>query len=74
MNTPPSNILAQLLANMAPLELLRIAQLDEASRLSSLSEDTLEREHKDKIIHLSPRRKGMRVGDALMLRDPDNAA
>jgi hypothetical protein len=52
---------------LSSLELERIASLDEASRLSSLSEDTLVRRHGDKIIKLSPRRSGMRVRDALML-------
>jgi hypothetical protein len=49
------------------VEMKRIAPLEEASYLSSLSVDTLKRKHADKIITLSPRRLGMRVGDALML-------
>jgi hypothetical protein len=49
------------------IELERIAPLTEAAKLSSLSPDTLAREHSDKIIKLSPRRSGMRVRDALML-------
>jgi hypothetical protein len=49
------------------VELMRIAPMQEAARLSSLSEDTLEREFADKIVWLSTRRKGMRVGDALMI-------
>jgi hypothetical protein len=48
-------------------ELQRIAPLTEAVRLSGLSEDSLKRHHGDKIIRLSPRRLGMRVGDALQL-------
>jgi hypothetical protein len=48
-------------------ELQRIAPLMEASRLSGLSEDTLKRHYGDKIIRLSPRRLGMRVGVALQL-------
>jgi hypothetical protein len=62
---------------LSPLELHRIAPMSEASRLSGLSEDTLTRHHSDKIKHLSPRRKGMRVGDALAVRaaeEPPNAA
>jgi hypothetical protein len=66
--SPP---LAELLDELPPAELaialLRIAPMPEATRLSSLSEDTLEREHADKVVHLSARRKGMRVIDALML-------
>ena len=40
---------ARLLELLPPLELLRIVPLAEAERLSSLSEDTLRREHGDKI-------------------------
>lgn len=50
-----------------PIELLRIAEPDEAERLSSLSWDTILRNHADKIVHLSKRRVGLRVGHALML-------
>jgi hypothetical protein len=50
-----------------PVELLRIAPPDEAERLSTLSWDTLQRNHADKVVHLSKRRVGMRVGHALML-------
>ena len=59
----------ELLATMPPLELLRIAPMPECARLSGLSEDTLERHHADRIKRLSPRRKGMRVIDALMIRE-----
>jgi hypothetical protein len=50
-----------------PTELQRIASLEEASRLSGLSKDTLKRHHGDKIIQMSLRRLGMRVGHALQL-------
>jgi hypothetical protein len=50
-------------------ELDRIVELPEASRLSSLSVDTIKRRHADKLIKLSPRRIGMRVRDALMLSE-----
>ena len=54
---------------VSPLELHRIADLDEAARLAGgISKDTLRRRHSDKIIRISPRRVGMRVGDALALR------
>jgi hypothetical protein len=59
---------------LSPLELHRIAPMGEASHLSGLSEDTLRRHHPDKIVHLSPRRDGMRVGDALMLRGQKKSA
>jgi len=55
------------LPQLTPLELNRIITLDEASRLSSLSKETLEDHYGDKIVPLSPKRKGMRVGDALMI-------
>jgi hypothetical protein len=48
-------------------ELQRVINLKEASRLSGLSVDTIRRRHSDKIIDLSPRRRGMRIRDALML-------
>ncbi len=51
------------------IELRRIVSLTEASRLSGVSIDTLKRRHRDKILDLSPRRRGMRVRDALMLED-----
>jgi hypothetical protein len=56
------------LPRLTPLELNRIAPMKECSWLSSLSEDALEDNYADLIISLSPKRKGMRVGDALMIR------
>jgi hypothetical protein len=50
-----------------PVELLRFAEPEEAERLSTLSWDTIVRNHSDKVVHLSKRRVGMRVGHALML-------
>lgn len=47
----------------------RIVPLSEASRLSSLSIDTLRRKHRDKWVQLSERRFGMRRRDALMLNE-----
>jgi hypothetical protein len=43
------------------LELERIVGLEEAAQLSSLSRDTIERNHPDKIIRLSKRRLGMKL-------------
>jgi len=48
-------------------ELDRIITLQEAERISSLSVDSWKRHHADKIVELSPRRLGVRLGDALML-------
>ena len=52
---------------LAAIELQRIAPLTEAARLAGVSEDTLQRHYSHKILRLSPRRLGMRVGDALQL-------
>jgi hypothetical protein len=49
------------------LELQRIVTMVEGARLAGVSLDTLKRRHADKIIRLSPRRRGIRIGDALML-------
>jgi hypothetical protein len=54
-----------------PIELLRIVGPDEAEHWSTLSWDTIKRDHSEKIIQLSARRVGMRVGHALMLREND---
>lgn len=50
-----------------PVEMLRVAEREECERLSSLSWDTLKRKHPDKVVKLSERRVGMRVGHVLML-------
>ena len=73
MPTTADQIVARLLTMLPPLELLRVAQMPEAERLSGCSADTLEREHPDKIVRPSKRRKGMRVAHALMLREPDTS-
>jgi hypothetical protein len=56
------------LPNPTAVELNRIVSLAEASRLSSLSVDTLRDQFPEKIVRLSPKRAGMRVYDALFLR------
>ena len=50
-----------------PVEMLRNAKPDEAERLSGVSWDTMTRLHGDKVVHLSGRLRGMRVGHCLML-------
>ena len=60
--------------DLSKLERLRIVTMAEAARLAGLSEDSLRRHHGSKIIKLSPRRDGMCVEDALMLRKPTHAA
>jgi hypothetical protein len=66
--SPP---IAELLGELPPAELfrelMRVAPMDEVEHLTSLSKDTLQREHGHLIVHLSARRTGMRVGDALMI-------
>ena len=46
------------------------AELAECAELSSLSEDSLTRNHGDKLKRLGPRRLGMKRGDALSLGKP----
>jgi hypothetical protein len=50
------------------LELDQIIYLQEAEQISSLSPDSWKRNHPEKIVELSPRRLGIRLRDALMLR------
>jgi hypothetical protein len=69
MSTPADQVVDRLLKMLPPLELLRIAEMSEASRLAGASGDTLKREHPDKIVKISRRREGMRVAHALMLRE-----
>ncbi len=51
------------------LELERIIPLKDAIALTTLSRDTLKRNHRDKLIQISERRVGMRLRDALMLSE-----
>ena len=55
------------------LELDRIISLQAAKKLSSLSPDSWKRNHPDKVVELSPRRYGIRLRDALMLK-PNKSA
>ena len=52
---------------LSALELNRIARMPECERLSGVSEESLRRHHGDKIVHVTPRCDGMRVGHALMI-------
>jgi hypothetical protein len=63
-----SPVVRELLRTMPATELLRIAPLPEAQRLSGLSADSLSRHHGDRVIDLGPRRRGMRIIDALMIK------
>jgi hypothetical protein len=66
MSDNPPSLLSQ-------IELQRIVTMPEAERLSSLSADTIRRHHRDKILKLSPKREGMRLRDALMLKEKTTA-
>jgi hypothetical protein len=48
-------------------ELDRIITLQEAEQVSSLSPTSWKRNHRDKLVELSPRRLGIRLRDALRL-------
>jgi hypothetical protein len=50
-----------------PVGMLRIARPPEAEELAGADWDTLKRNYPDKIVKISQRREGMRVGHALML-------
>jgi hypothetical protein len=56
---------------LSQLELMRIVDLNEASRLSGMSKDSIRRFYRDKLIWLGPRKLGMRVKDALLLGEDD---
>jgi hypothetical protein len=49
------------------LERRRILSLQKVAKLTSLSADTLKRNHRDKIKRLSARRLGMSIADALAI-------
>jgi predicted DNA-binding transcriptional regulator AlpA len=49
------------------LELERILTLGEVEQITGISRDTLERHHSDRIVRLSPRRRGMKLRHALAI-------
>jgi hypothetical protein len=55
-------------------ELERILGLDEAAVLTGLSQDSLRRHYRHLILHLSPRRVGIRLRDALSIGAGNAAA
>ncbi len=55
------------------VEMRRIVSLSQAAELSGVSVDTLKRRFPDKILTVSPRRRGMRLGDVLRLGEPTAA-
>jgi hypothetical protein len=54
---------------LSALELMRIVTIDKAAELAGMSRSTLMRNHADKVIRISAKRRGMRVRDALMIKD-----
>jgi hypothetical protein len=60
---PPSN-------ELSALELERVLGKSEAVRLSGVSWDTIRRNHADKIIHISPRRVGVKTKHVIALSMP----
>jgi hypothetical protein len=56
-----------LIDQMPLVERLRIVNMSEAVRLSGMSEDSLRRHYADRLVHMSPKRMGMRIWDCLML-------
>jgi hypothetical protein len=60
---------AEILEGISAVERARIVPIAEAARLSGMSEDTLRRHYRDKLIQLTPHRLGMRLRDALLLND-----
>jgi hypothetical protein len=53
-------------------QLLVILSPPQAEEVTSLDWDTIKRNHPDKVIKLSPRREGIRVGDPFSLRYTPN--
>ena len=49
------------------LELESVRPLPEVEKITSLSSDSLSRHHRDKIVNLSPQRRGMKLRDALAI-------
>jgi hypothetical protein len=56
---------------LSRLELERIAPLTEAAKLRGVHPDTLRATDPDKIVRISVRRDGMRVRDALKIKNED---
>ena len=56
------------------LELERVLSMPEVEEITSLSVDSLNRHHREKIVELSPRRRGMKLKDALAIARGTTAA
>jgi hypothetical protein len=51
--------------------MMRIISIKQAAQLAGVSERTLKDSHPDKVIQISPGRIGMRLRDALRIKDRD---
>jgi hypothetical protein len=49
--------------------MMRIVSIKQAAQLAGISERTLKDSHPDKVIQISPGRIGMRLRDALRIKD-----
>ena len=49
------------------LDLARVLPMQEVEKITNLSRYSLQRQHKEKIAHLSPRRRGMTLRNALAI-------
>jgi hypothetical protein len=67
-------IVKQLLNSIPAAELLAFIEMPEVERITTLSDDTLSREHGDKIEQLSTRRRGMRRVHALLIAAKQQSA
>jgi hypothetical protein len=56
-------------SDLTELELRRVLLLSEVTAFTTLSADSLKRNHSDKILRLGPRRLGMRLADVLAIGD-----
>jgi hypothetical protein len=68
------SFVTDLLERLSPTDLLRIEPLSVAKGRAGCSIDTLKRHHADKIVRLSPRRLGMRMGHSLMIAQQTKVA
>jgi hypothetical protein len=56
-----------------PLELERVAGMPEVERLTNLSSDTIKKHYREYLVHVSPRRIGMRIKHVLVINSQARA-
>ena len=59
---------------LTTLELERVAGMPEVKRLTNLSSDTIKKHYREYLVHVSPRRIGMRIKDVLAITAPPSGA